>query len=630
MDASHQTPGRGARTAARTVLGPLVRGRCPAFLKKDRIVAPPSYNRWRVASAAIAIHLCIGSVYSWSIFNSALVKEHGVVTSASDDWSIQSVVWVFMVAIGFLGISAAVAGKWLERVGPRLVGVAAALLWSIGIIVGGVGVHLHQLWLLYLGYGALGGCGLGLGYVSPVSTLIRWFPDRRGMATGLAIMGFGGGAIIGATLKEFLLKTFYESPQYLGTAAAVPLITTEGRRFAQVGGRWVEVVVASAADVPAMIAVELEGVYVVGTGSTGAAQTFFVMGFLYLLVMMAAAWLIRVPAEEWRPQGWSGDQREQQLEPSFEGMSGSSRPVGRLASLLMRVSRRRLRISREDVHLNEALKTPQFYLLWVALCLNVTAGIGVISVAKTMMIDIFGSTMPDVVTPSFAAAYVLMISVFNMLGRFAWALISDHFGTKNTFYCFFALGALLYLSIPIVANSVSVNPLVTWLVIFYAVTMLAFTIYGGGFATVPAYLADVFGTLHVGAIHGRLLTAWSVAGVVGPLAMTSLRDFSEKGSIREIAAQVDPADFEAKFGAHLGALEELIAARTVTISKLMEIAPAGTVDPTPGVYNLTMFVMAGLLTVAFFANMAIRPVAHHHHLSNTHPCLAAQRARSSE
>ena len=603
--------------------------RPPDILMKSRIVAPPGFNRWRIPPVAMAIHLCIGSVYSWSIFNPALTKEMGVVTSAAEDWSIRSVVWIFSVAIVFLGLSAAVTGAWLERVGPRLVGVASACLWGVGFIVGGVGVHLHQLWLLYLGYGALGGIGLGMGYVSPVSTLIRWFPDRRGMATGMAIMGFGGGAIIGAPLKEYLIRTFYEAPQFLGPASAVSLITEQGRRFTQMGGEMVEVVVAGAADLPAMIAPEVEGVYVVGTGDTGAAQTFFTLGIVYFLIMFAAAFMFRVPAQGWRPKGWEPRQEAPAQPPSaasgLKGPRASMQGVG----WLKRITRRRLRVTREDVHLNESHKTPQFYLLWLILCLNITAGIGIIGIAKTMATDIFGSTLPHIVTPSFAVSYVLMISVFNMGGRFFWASISDYLGRKNTFYCFFGLGTLLYLVIPATAIGVGINPHVVWLLLFTAATMLAFSIYGGGFATIPAYLADVFGTLHVGAIHGRLLTAWSAAGLLGPLLITYLRDFSEKGSINDLASQVDPEAFEALFDAPLSRLQELIATKTVTVGKLMEIAPPGTVDPTPNLYNVTMFIMAGLLALAFLANMAVRPVAERHHLEVTHPELAAERTPTS-
>ena len=201
------------------------------LLSKERIIAKPEFNRWLVPPASIAIHLCIGSVYAWSIFNPALIRVFGVVTPAADDWSLSDVVWIFTVAIVCLGLAAAFAGKWLEEVGPRKVGVVAAFCWGGGFVIGGLGIALHQLWLIYLGYGVIGGCGLGLGYVSPVSTLIRWFPDRRGMATGMAIMGFGGGAMIGAPLKNWLINTFYSAPEYLGPLASVNLTTEAGRRF---------------------------------------------------------------------------------------------------------------------------------------------------------------------------------------------------------------------------------------------------------------------------------------------------------------------------------------------------------------------------------------------------------------
>ncbi|MEO0974762.1 MAG: MFS transporter, partial [Pseudomonadota bacterium] len=322
------------------------------LLSKERIVAGPGFNRWLVPPASIAIHLCIGSVYAWSIFNPALTKTLGVVTSAADDWTLASVATTFTVAIVFLGIAAAFAGKWLERVGPRMVGVTAACCWGGGFIVGGLGVATHQLWLLYLGYGVLGGCGLGLGYVSPVSTLIRWFPDRRGMATGMAIMGFGGGAMIGAPLKEFLISTFYRAPDYLGTLDQVSLITEAGKRYAQLAGERLEVVVVGANDVANMLVPGPEGVYAVGTGSVGLTGTFFTLGVLYFVVMMIAAFAYRVPAPDWQPAGWTP--------PSAQARGAKM-------------------ITTQHVDIDEALRTRQFYQLWIVLCLNVTAGIGVLS-----------------------------------------------------------------------------------------------------------------------------------------------------------------------------------------------------------------------------------------------------------
>ncbi|MGE3773153.1 MAG: OFA family MFS transporter [Gammaproteobacteria bacterium] len=559
----------------------------PSILAKERIVAGPGFHRWLIAPAALGIHLCIGSVYAWSLFNPALVKRIGVVTSAADDWTLKEVVWIFTVAIVFLGLSAAVAGKWLEKVGPRMVGVVATACWVGGFVIGGLGIVSGQLWLLYVGYGVVGGCGLGLGYVSPVSTLIRWFPDRRGMATGLAIMGFGGGAMLAQPMIEGFLHHYHELPTYVGTTADVELVTDAGRRYVERDGRRHEVVVVGANDVATMIEPGPEGVYLVGTGSVGVAETFFTLAAIYLVVMLGAAFLYRVPAPDWQPPGWTPP-------PEDDGH-------GRM-------------ITRHHVDIDEALKTPQFYQLWIMLCFNVTAGIGVLAVAKTMMTEIFGTTLPTIVDSTFAATYVLMISLFNMLGRFGWASASDWLGRKRTYTIFFGLGIVLYCSIPYFAAQVSVAPSVTWLVLFYATTMLIFTMYGGGFATIPAYLADLFGTRFVGGIHGRLLTAWSTAGVLGPLAITSLREHATSEAIGGLVAQIAPQRFEAAFGAGVAELDRLVEAKTVTIAKLMEIAPAGTVDPTPSLYNTTMYLMAGLLALALVANALMRPVDSRHHL----------------
>jgi MFS family permease len=559
------------------------------LLSKDRIIAEPGFNRWFVPPASIAIHLCIGSVYAWSIFNPALIRIFGVVTPAADDWSLSSVVWIFTVAIVFLGLSAAFAGKWLEGVGPRTVGVVAALCWGGGYLIGGLGIALHQLWLIYLGYGVIGGCGLGLGYVSPVSTLIRWFPDRRGMATGMAIMGFGGGAMIGAPLKNWLIKTFYSAPEYLGSLADVDLITEAGRRFSQVAGELREVTVIGANDVANMIIPGPEGVYLANTGTAGVAQAFVALGVIYFVVMMVAAFSYRLPAPGWRPEGWS---------PPDEA------------------ERAKRMISSHDVDIDQALKTPQFYQLWIVLCFNVTAGIGVLSVARTMMTEIFGTTLPQLVDGAFAATYVMMISVFNMVGRFFWASASDYIGRRTTYWVFFALGIALYISIPYTAYQVSVSPAALWLIYFYAVTMIIFTMYGGGFATIPAYLADIFGTRYVGGIHGRLLTAWSTAGVLGPLAITSLRDSAIASAIDDLAETVDPAAFQTAFGAGLDQLQVLVDQNTVTIAKLMEIAPIGTIDPTSSLYNTTMYLMAALLAIALLSNAFMRPVDPKHHMED--------------
>ncbi len=554
------------------------------LFSKQRIVAKEGFNRWLIAPAALGIHLCIGSVYAWSLFNPALIARMGVVTSAADDWGLKSVVWIFTVAIVFLGLSAAFAGKWLEKVGPRLVGVIAAICWGGGFILGGVGIMTNQLWLLYLGYGVIGGCGLGLGYISPVSTLIRWFPDHRGMATGIAIMGFGGGAMIAKFMIGPIMRAFYIAPDYLGPIANVNLITQAGRRTVQMAGELHEVVIIGANDVANMLVAGPQGVYLAGTGNIGVAQTFFTLGSVYFVIMILAAFAYRIPEEGWLPKGYV-------VPDETKGM-----------------------ITEHDVHIDQAHKTPQFWQLWLMLCLNVTAGIGVISVAKTMMKDIFGGALPNLVNLEFAATYVLMISIFNMLGRFFWASTSDYIGRKNTYFIFFGLGALLYASLPFAAQAVSITASVNYLLIFYAATMLIFTMYGGGFATIPAYLADIFGTRYVGGIHGRLLTAWSTAGVLGPLAITSLRERATINAIHDLATKVDPATFQLSFGAGMEQLNRLIETKTVTIAKLMEVVPPDTLDPTPSLYNQTMYLMAALLVIAFFTNALMRPVHHSHHI----------------
>lgn len=559
------------------------------ILMKDRIVAKQGFNRWLIVPAALGIHLCIGSVYAWSLFNPALTKRIGIVVSAADDWSLASVVVVFTIAIVCLGLSAAVAGKWLEQVGPRMVGVVAASFWGGGFIVGGLGIATNQYWLLCLGYGVIGGCGLGLGYVSPVSTLIRWFPDRRGMSTGLAIMGFGGGAMIAKFMIDPLIKIYYRLPEYVGPVDALNLVTESdtGRRMLETASGLKEVVVVGANDLTSMIVSGPAGVYEVGTGSVGVAQTFFTLGVIYFIIMMCAAFAYRTPAPGWKPKNWT---------PPADAESSRM-------------------ITANHVHIDQALKTPQFYQLWIMLCLNVTAGIGVLAVAKTMIRDIFGSSLPGVVDLEFASFYILMISVFNMLGRFFWASASDYLGRKTTYYIFFILGIMLYTSIPYAAAQVSITPSVIYLVYFYAATMIIFTMYGGGFATIPAYIADIFGTKYVGGIHGRLLTAWSTAGVLGPLAITALREHSVLREINNLVNKADVETFRRTFGAGIEQLDNLVEAKTVTIAKLMEIMPAGTIDPTAQLYNTTMYLMASFLFIALIANALMRPVHAKHHMT---------------
>ena len=443
-----------------------------AFLDKNRTVVGPGFNRWLIPPAALAIHLCIGQAYAFSVFNLPLTKLIGITASAPGDWKLTDVIWIFTIGIVFLGLSAALFGRWVEEGGPRRAMFTAALCFGLGFIVSSFGASVHQLWIIYLGYGVLGGCGLGIGYISPVSTLIKWFPDRPGMATGLAIMGFGGGAFIGAPLSVLLMKHF-----------------------------------ASSTDV-------------------GLTQTFLVMGIIYGCVMMVGAAMVRIPAHGWMPAGYTAAAAPQKL------------------------------VTTQNVHVDEALKTPQFWLLWLVLCMNVSAGIGILSQASPMIQDIFSGR----ITPIAAAGFVGVLSLCNMLGRIIWASSSDYMGRRTTYMVFFILGIVLYCLIPTFGNIGSVG-------LFVFAAAIIISMYGGGFATIPAYLRDVFGTAHVGAIHGRLLTAWSAAGVIGPVAVTYIRQF-------EIDQGVAKAD----------------------------------------AYNITMYIMAGLLLIGFIANFMMTPVGEKHYM----------------
>ena len=405
-----------------------------SFLDRARTVAPPGYNRWLVPPAALAIHLSVGQAYAFSVFNNPLAQLLGSTPThhVPGDWDKVQVSGIFSLAIVFLGLSAAVFGKWLEAAGPRKAMFASALCFGSGFFVAALGVGLHLLPLVYLGYGVLGGIGLGLGYVSPVSTLIKWFPDRPGMATGLAIMGFGGGAMIGSPLAVNLMKRFAAS------------------------------------------------------GDSGIVQTFFVMGALYFAFMLFGVFTVRVPAEGWKPAGYV--------------------PAAQSGKL----------VTTHGVTATEAIKTPQFWLLWGVLFFNVTAGIGLLSVASPMIQDLF----PGRVTKEAAAGFVGLLSLFNLMGRFGWSSLSDKIGRKPAYLIYFVLGGLLYLLVPIAAHWGSVA-------LFVGSAALILTTYGGGFATLPAYLRDLFGTLQVGAIHGRLLTAWSAAGVAGPYLFAQLGEYAK-------------------------------------------------------------------------------------------------------
>jgi len=491
----------------------------PGVLSRQRIIAPPGTNRWLIPPAALAVHLCIGMAYGFSVFWLPLSRAIGIgeplacprdvtllqeILATGCDWKISLLGWMYTLFFVFLGSSAALWGGWVERVGPRKAGVVSACCWCGGLLISAVGVKTHQIWLMWLGSGVIGGIGLGLGYISPVSTLIKWFPDRRGMATGMAIMGFGGGAMIGAPLADLLMRTY-----------------------------------ASAT-------------------SVGVWETFVTLALLYFVFMMAGAFGYRLPAEGWTPAGWV---------PPAEG---------------------RGLITPRHVHLDVAWRTPQFWLIWAVLCLNVTAGIGIIGMASPLLQEVFGGRLIGLdlgfseLNPAqkgqiaaVAAGFTGLLSLFNIGGRFFWASLSDRIGRKPTYAVFFVLGLLLYAAVPWTAKTGS-------LALFVAIFCLILSMYGGGFAAVPAYLADMFGTRMVGAIHGRLLTAWATAGVLGPVLVNYLREY-----------QLDHGVARAES------------------------------------YSITMYLLAGLLGLGCFCNALVKAVPDHQHMTEADLAALKQQANDT-
>ncbi len=499
----------------------------PGFLSKERIIAGPGFNRWLVPPAALAIHLCIGMAYGFSVFWLPLSKTlsgAGVAACAKGtgfvgwlmaglaefvatdcNWNIATLNWMYTLFFVFLGSSAALWGGWLEHAGPRKAGVVSAVCWCGGMLISAVGVMQHQLWLMILGSGVIGGIGLGLGYISPVSTLIKWFPDRRGMATGMAIMGFGGGAVIGSPLANELMKHF-----------------------------------AAGTDV-------------------GVMQTFVVMALVYFVFMMGGALGYRVPEIGWKPAGWTP--------PAAQDSVAS--------------------ITQRHVHVSKVWGIPQFWLIWMVLCMNVSAGIGVIGMASPMLQEVFGGALIGIpkkfveldkaqltAIAGVAAGFTALISLFNIGGRFFWASLSDKLGRKMTYVVFFVLGGVLYGSVP--SSAAGGN-----MVLFVSAFCLILSMYGGGFATVPAYLADIFGTQMVGAIHGRLLTAWATAGVLGPVVITGMREYQ-----------------------------------------------IGLGIPREQVYNQTMYILVGMLAIGLVCNLMVRPLADKWFMTDAE--LAEERRLGSE
>ena len=591
-------------------------------------VAPPTFtNRWAMVAPAFATHLCIGSPWAWSAMGDVISREHGFVVSAASDWSLAEATAPLSIVFMLQGIGAAVAGPWQLKVGPRKAMAVAGLCFGGGLMAGAAAIATHQQWLLYAGYGMLAGTGIGLAYTPPLQALINWFPDRKGLASGLCIAGFGSGALVFGPAATAMMAKFKELPVYLGPSSEVPSrLASDGsgrlvvdaaeaaeraQRFAEpsadvASGLFandpaslsrmdqiaaaspssslegaVEVVTANASDL-AKIPYDLaEGVYVVGTGNSGAAAALGCMGATYLCMMLASAATIRKPHPSYVPDGYTPP------EPAEDGSGG------------------------EQLNLNprNAIRTPQFALLGSTFFLVACGGMGLFSVAKPMMNDVFQGSLPAVVTASFAGTYLYTLALANLGGRLGWAALFDKLGARKTFYAITFGSIPLYLSVPTLVDQVVTTQEVLPLMLFMGSTFVAITMMGGTFATIPAYEAQLFGTKYVGPIHGyMLLTGASAASLAGPSILLKLRSHSEASAIEDLLSKADASTFESAFGAPIATAHEMVEAKTLTISKLMEIMPEGTTDPTPYLYNSTMYTMAGFMALAALSHAMVKPV----------------------
>ena len=457
------------------------------LLDEKNVEAPPSFTkRWLIAIPAFATHMCIGSPWGWSVMSGPLTRELGFVSSCAADWSFSETTVPLSITFALQGIAAALGGKWQIKVGARKAMFVAGMCFGGGLMLGGLGVALHSLPLLYLGYGILGGTGVGLAYTPPVQALIQWFPDRKGLASGMTIAGFGSGALVFTPLANKLMQFFSQPPEYLGPCGSVSTIVQDGRMFADLGGKLTEVVTANAYEISKLASAMPEGVYVVGTGSTGVAETLFTMGAGYLAIMLASALAIRRPAAGYTPAGFS---------PPVPVSAASPTDNANVAAPS----------AYSHVPLEKVMKTPQFYLLGTTFFCLACGGMGIFSVAKPMMGEVFGGTFPDVVTASFASSYVMMLSTGNLGGRLGWAFFFDKFGPRTTFNIF-TLGCIpLYLSVPLSVSWMMNSPSVAALSVFTAATFTAISFMGGTYALLPAYEASLFGAKNVGAVHGRML-----------------------------------------------------------------------------------------------------------------------------
>ena len=374
-------------------------------------------KRWLIAIAAIVMQLCLGTVYAWSVFKKPFMTAHG--------WGETETQVTFMICIGMIGIAAAFGGTLVDKKGPKFVATIGGVLFGIGTLLAGLADQIGSIWLLYLGFGFIAGLGNGFGYITPIATLIRWFPDKRGLVTGLAVMGFGGGAF------------------FMGKIA------------------------------PPMVI------------SMGVANTFYIWGVIFLVLVPLAAQLYKNPPKGWLPAGFTPK--------ATSGVSAA-----------------------DSFTFDEAFKTPQWWMLWAMLFLNVSAGLGLISQLSPMAQDVVRKSNPEMAAAALAlvgGSILAYASIFNGLGRLLWAWTSDAIGRKNVFIIMFITQAILYVLLPQIDNQL----------IFTVVACYLLACYGGGFATMPAFAADSFGPGYIGKVYGIMLTAWGAAGIVGPLVFAQIK-----------------------------------------------------------------------------------------------------------
>ncbi|KRX06406.1 Major facilitator superfamily domain, general substrate transporter [Pseudocohnilembus persalinus] len=551
---------------------------------RDRFFGPEKYtgnentNRWLMALPAIGIHLCIGGPYAWSIFAQALTQEFGVVASSALDWTLNQTTFPLSLCFMMQGVSAALAGGLQIKYGLRLSLLAASSCYFTGVVIGAAGIYFHSLSMLYMGYGFLAGIGVGTAYTPPLQALMQWLPDRKGLASGLIIAGFGSGAVIMGPSAQYLMKKFHKFPEYVGKITDVETYQEAGKLFAKVGGQAKEVVEATAADLAKIPGSEhlQEGLYIVGTGNTGAAAALGILGVAYTGIMLASSMAIKQPPVGYVPKGFD-------------------------PSLVQSVTK--LNVNHMDV-----FKTKQFWSFMAVLCCIATGGIGMMSVAKSMMQDQFSVLLPGIVTSTFATSYVLLLSFFNMGGRLFWSSLYDKYGPKFVYRAYSIISTPAYVSLPFIIGAVVQNPSAVPLYAFMGSTCIIISILGGVYATQPAYESQIFGNKYVGAIHGKMLLGSSFGAFVGPQLYIQMRNFEERKALKDLLSKVDPAKFQQHFKVGIDQAQSLIEAKTLTISKLMQIVPPGIKDPTPYLYNSALLTCAGLMGVAAIAHSQLKPV----------------------